>query len=650
MARHNVLGASLAAAIFLGTFSSIAEPSLLTTNYSYGSAFSNLRSMARLSDGTLAFAYQKGSPASAGNGLVLVTSEDNGASWNQVLQIAAINNVFPDIVAGPGRSLYVVYSTNSDGAGSKKDASFAKVEYDASTGTWKVARTSFIVDATTLNGAFNAVIASEGGLLWSAMRYYGGAGYSVRVYVSADDGATWSYALEADAPGPNADETAVFATFGGKLALIYYHQNYQFRSRVRDIGSPTGSWGASRLIYQVTSELGSKSGYSAVVDDQDEIHLVFSQRGIKHLRTSGGVWQGVPIVVSASGSDPAVATDGRDLWVVWQNPIGTDQYAMPYQRYDGASATWDPMGGSFQHPSERLPEAAWCYSATAGTWSDVTLGAGNKSKYDVVNASTLQTLRDPGDALYVGMSVPFSYLRVLLGTKGIGGESAWEYWNGTAWTVFIPTFGPYHFEAGKDLRLWPTIGEGPADWSTLSVNGSSALYYVRARATLGYSTAPRATQITSYERNRFAAVVPRDPAGLTLSWTRGKTGPYTIETRGTVAWTDIGGGTPLLAGRMAARAFSAPAGPGLHQNFPNPFNPRTTIRFSLATAGPVRLNVYDVQGRTVATLAEGAYAAGTHEVAWDGRTRSGVAASSGVYWYRLEANGARATRRMTLLQ
>jgi hypothetical protein len=643
MARYGAVVASMVASLCVVAASALAQASSLPSNYSYATAYNNQRSMARLSDGTLVLMYQKGGPVTAGNGLVLMVSEDNGATWTQVLQVAAINNVFPDLVPGPGRSIYVVYSISEDGPGANRDAQFAKVEYDVPTGTWRVTRTAFILDAGPSNAAFNAVVAREGSLLWCALRYFEAGGYSIRLYVSADEGATWSYALEADPPGPKADETAILLPVGSKLALIYYHQDSQFRWRRRDFGAPTNAWTASQLIRQLTVPLGSKSGYSVVADDNGQLHLLFGEGGLKHLRTVGGVWGVTPVVVAPLGYAPAVATDGVDLWAVWEESIGPDQNELVMQRYNGAEGIWDPSRTCFNKSCEHLPGAVWCYSATAGTWSDVTLGAGNSISNDVVHGTTLMTLRDPGDALYVGMSLPFSHLCVLLGTGGGGGDAVWEYWNGSAWTVFDPTSGPYAFATSTNLQLWPIIGQGPADWAKVSVNGSAALYYVRARATVAYLTPPRADQVTSYERNRFAEVVARDPSGLTLAWTRGTDAPYAVEMRGTIPWSDLGQGASVLA------VGTTPAGFALEQNRPNPFNPHTTIRFSLATAGPVRLTVYDVRGRSVATLAQGGYGAGTHEVVWDGRARGGAATASGVYWYCLEANGGRATRRMILL-
>jgi hypothetical protein len=88
----------------------------------------------------------------------------------------------------------------------------------------------------------------------------------------------------------------------------------------------------------------------------------------------------------------------------------------------------------------------------------------------------------------------------------------------------------------------------------------------------------------------------------------------------------------------------------LLQNAPNPFNPSTTIRFTLPEASPVSLVVYDVTGALVRTLADGTYQPGAHAVVWNGLDRSGRACASGVYVYRLIAKQGVVTRRMTLLR
>jgi hypothetical protein len=83
----------------------------------------------------------------------------------------------------------------------------------------------------------------------------------------------------------------------------------------------------------------------------------------------------------------------------------------------------------------------------------------------------------------------------------------------------------------------------------------------------------------------------------------------------------------------------------LHQNYPNPFNPATSLRFDLPTAGHVKLVVFDVLGREVATLLNEMVPAGSHDMTFNA---SGL--SSGVYFYRLQAGDFVETKTLLLLK
>jgi len=93
-----------------------------------------------------------------------------------------------------------------------------------------------------------------------------------------------------------------------------------------------------------------------------------------------------------------------------------------------------------------------------------------------------------------------------------------------------------------------------------------------------------------------------------------------------------------------------PAAFALHQNVPNPFNPSTLIAFDLPRAEHVRLSVFDVSGRLVATLADRMMEPGRQEIRWDGRDATGNTTSSGIYFYRLMAGDYVETRKMVLLR
>ena len=83
---------------------------------------------------------------------------------------------------------------------------------------------------------------------------------------------------------------------------------------------------------------------------------------------------------------------------------------------------------------------------------------------------------------------------------------------------------------------------------------------------------------------------------------------------------------------------------------PNPFNPRTTIEFSLARAQTATLTVFDVRGRRVSTLAEGARNAGRHEIVWNGTDADGQPVPSGVYFLKLDSEDGSFSKRAVLLK
>jgi hypothetical protein len=85
-------------------------------------------------------------------------------------------------------------------------------------------------------------------------------------------------------------------------------------------------------------------------------------------------------------------------------------------------------------------------------------------------------------------------------------------------------------------------------------------------------------------------------------------------------------------------------------NFPNPFNPMTKIRYDLPEPQLVRLVIYAVDGRRIATLVNEAMPAGSHTVTWQGRSDEGEMVASGIYFFRIEAGSFNQTGKMTLLK
>ena len=105
----------------------------------------------------------------------------------------------------------------------------------------------------------------------------------------------------------------------------------------------------------------------------------------------------------------------------------------------------------------------------------------------------------------------------------------------------------------------------------------------------------------------------------------------------------------LIVGTIEALAVPVEAN-RLYQNQPNPFNPQTTIRFSLARKGRVEVIVYDVGGRMVRTLIDGEREAGLHSVVWDGKNDRGHPVGTGIYWSQMKTESFLSNKKMVILK
>jgi hypothetical protein len=87
-----------------------------------------------------------------------------------------------------------------------------------------------------------------------------------------------------------------------------------------------------------------------------------------------------------------------------------------------------------------------------------------------------------------------------------------------------------------------------------------------------------------------------------------------------------------------------------HRNYPNPFNPETTISFTLPTEGDVLVDVFNLKGQRVQRLLSDTLGSGEHCIQWNGQDEEGKAVASGTYFYRIQYNNASYTRKMVLLK
>ena len=88
----------------------------------------------------------------------------------------------------------------------------------------------------------------------------------------------------------------------------------------------------------------------------------------------------------------------------------------------------------------------------------------------------------------------------------------------------------------------------------------------------------------------------------------------------------------------------------VHEPWPNPFNPSTTIAYETPGAGRVQVAIFDTSGRLVRTLVDGQREAGFHSLPFDGRDDAGRRLASGIYHVRVTAKGSSATQKLVLMK
>ncbi|MCP4545300.1 MAG: S8 family serine peptidase [bacterium] len=183
----------------------------------------------------------------------------------------------------------------------------------------------------------------------------------------------------------------------------------------------------------------------------------------------------------------------------------------------------------------------------------------------------------------------------------------------------------FHSESGE--------GVVTLEWD-VSEPASSADF--RLEAVHVDSAVAREVEVAVHSERGFQAV-DRDP-----SLVDGGEFIYSLSYNSAAGW--------VLLQRQTIEVGPAPAVDRILGAFPNPFNPKTTIRFTLSAAGETQIVVYDVAGRQVAELFDGYLEHGEREVDWFGKDDRNEAVASGVYFVKLRANGATDTRRLVLIR
>ena len=332
---------------------------------------------------------------------------------------------------------------------------------------------------------------------------------------------------------------------------------------------------------------------------------------------------GVPVCTAAGdqGKHDAIADGAGGMICVWQNGSESDAdlYSqridadgLPIWAVDGIPVCTAPNGQLRPQLATDGNEGAFY------TWVD------RRDAVYYEAAIYVQHFSADGDSLWPA-----------------GGISIRESGN---WDNGLPMIAPDSF--GGALITWPTVeplpGSQPTTFSPPAAEDIEAIFTQRIAGdgTIWWQDGgvPLCDD-PGYTAPRGQKILPDGTGGAVVTW-------YNI-------FAPIG----IFAQRISGQGNTPPTDTGQNppvplfaRNYPNPFNPSTTIVFGIPEASHVDLRVYDVAGRLVRTLLNERTEAGSHEVVWNGTDESGSTVSSSVYFYMLIADEATVTRKMVLLR
>lgn len=417
------------------------------------------------------------------------------------------------------------------------------------------------------------------------------------------------------------------------------------------------------------------SGFTGVVRSDDQgsswvpVTLPAGVQRLNEVRELGGV-----VFAATNAGLVASDDDGASFALVPGLPTGRNSFALGVSGEDEVLVAFDPPSGStipsihVGHPqsgfSELLPPPGFRgrVRAIARVDGDLlvgTTGFGGTALYRVRQNEFTDLAPEIGDGFFEVRDMVVRANLVAVGTTEDGvflSEDAGQRWR--EYNEGLPTrrIEALAFTPVPDRRLWvATLGRGAFSREiqagvALAVSGLT----VEAAATgarIGLEVAhpvrvrvrregPGALARTLYEgraegRLRLDDPLPAAGAGRLR---------YLVELEVDEAWFEVMSVERDLADLVAPRHSR------LLGAVPNPFNPQTTLRFELASAGPVILDLFDARGRRVRRLVERDLRAGPHALSFDGRDDAGVRLASGVYFLLLRTSGSESRGRITLLR
>lgn len=414
-------------------------------------------------------------------------------SWSNSVNIVTNSADFPcsGFMDSSG-NLYLAYTVQTSLA-------LTMVKLPFANGAWSIGTIRNI--CTVEDNYYPSILKDSINRLWVSWSYYDSVTgrYSVHVKSSTDDGITWGTG-ETD-PG----EALTSGSASCSSQLIF--QSPYIRCFYSDDGNTLayrsfelfgGVWSSAVLVY---SGSNIQDDFQISLSTDNKLGIVFPGTSSLLYREYDGVsWSGASPVDSGLPVSPAIKFFGNTPYVFYGKNMGANQNQLFYSYKSGSFFTTPAplVDGA------KVLDKVFCYDDSAtNKYYDRTSEAENTTPADIFHPTSNSLVKDLDDGLYLGMDEKFNQVKVILSTAGIGGQVVWEYWNGFEWKSFTPYSGVYHSDSGNKLViLWQDLFSVPSDWQQSGVNNSTE-FWIRARVTTAYTTAPVGMQITAVPENKY---------------------------------------------------------------------------------------------------------------------------------------------------
>jgi outer membrane protein assembly factor BamB len=383
-------------------------------------------------------------------------------------------------------------------------------------------------------------------------------------------------------------------------------------------------------------------------------------------------------------SSPAIGEDGTIYFGSSDNTFYAIADSVTY-----GSLRWTFTGSSHGFDSPILIGIDGTSYAVAGDLYAIDTGGNLKWSYSTGiggDEASVATSLD-GSCLYTQRATANDYFLACVDTSGnvdwerdIGG-APWDFSNSTPavgpdGVIYFPTGhgGPLYAINPNSTIEWTCGGLGDLRYTSPGIGADSTIYMAGGFDNDLHAIAPGGSVVWTFNTTNTVISSPIVDGNGTIYIASYDT-LYAIYPDGTMKWEleietfttatpamDTYGNLYVCSGRklyaigpggvsgIADNASEQPARDVFLHNYPNPFNPETTIRFQLPEDELLELTIHNLQGQMVRTLVNEVVPAGMHSAIWNGRDSNGNRASSGIYFYKLKAGELLRVRKMILLK